>query len=142
MNMCTWHKLPFPSYVNVFQFNILKFDIRSYSAFKLGCRNRRPNDENLRFWPKILTSGILEEVCNSSWKFHNNCYHICRIAKCICKIRELLSPFSHCELSLLWFSKTNYKARGLNGLPSQFNFAKMTLSLPCMFPTKNTINSK
>ena len=37
---------------------ILKFDIRPFSAFTFGGRNRRPKAENFRFRPKILASGI------------------------------------------------------------------------------------
>jgi hypothetical protein len=36
----------------------LRFDIRPYSAFKFGGRNRRPKAENFRFRPKISASGI------------------------------------------------------------------------------------
>ena len=36
----------------------LKFDFRPYSAFKFGGQNRRPNNENFRFRPKISASGI------------------------------------------------------------------------------------
>ena len=35
-----------------------KFVIRPYSAFKFVGGNRKPKDENLRFWPKISASGI------------------------------------------------------------------------------------
>ena len=37
----------------------LQFDIRPFSAFKFGGRNRRPKAENVRFQPKISASGIL-----------------------------------------------------------------------------------
>ena len=36
----------------------LQFDIRPFSAFKFGSRNRRPKAENLHFWQKISASGI------------------------------------------------------------------------------------
>ena len=37
---------------------ILKFDIRPYSAFNFGGRNRKPKAENFHFWPKVSASGI------------------------------------------------------------------------------------
>ena len=36
----------------------MKLDIRPYSAFNFGGRNRKPKGENFRFRPKISASGM------------------------------------------------------------------------------------
>ena len=81
-----------------------------------------------------------EDFCNSSWKFCNNGYRIGRIAKCICRIRELLIPFHPLWTKSSMVFEDQLQGQGVERLTITVQFCQNDLISTLHVPHYRSVN--